>query len=100
MQNKNENLGKGEKLAFIGGLAMIALVIISTFALPAIKKNSSAENPGATSAGTEKKDSIQKISPKELQNLMLSSAAPLVVDIRSTEEYYTEHILDSVRIPF
>lgn len=98
MQNKNESLSKGEKAAFLAGTVMIAAVIISTFALPAVKKSSLEKENAPDSSSSPKKNSSPKISPQELQKQMLSSPVPLVIDLRSAEEYYTEHILDSVRI--
>ncbi len=69
------------------GRSVIAIVLGALVASAAL-----AENPESTEAPS--------ISPVELQARRESEAAPVVIDVRSAEEYASGHIPGAVNVPF
>jgi len=51
-------------------------------------------------AGADEPALAPSIAPKELQARLQSTAAPVVIDVRSPAEYATGHIPGAVNIPF
>ena len=68
------------------GRSVIAIVLGALVASAAL-----AENPASTEAPS--------ISPVELQARRESEAAPVVIDVRSAEEYASGHIPGAVNLP-
>ena len=56
----------------------------------------------ATAASSEESESTKapSISPAELHSQRESGTAPVVIDVRTPEEYASGHIPDAVNIPF
>lgn len=86
-----------EKKALIIGFTLILLVVLFAFIKPYFNKNGSAGN------GIAPQNKIQnypKISFSNLQSKIRSGENMQIIDIRTSDFYGAEHIVDSVNIPF
>lgn len=82
-----------EKKALLIGFALILLVVLIVFTRPMLKKN------GATEDSKNKIIPSAQISFSELQDKMRNKADLQIIDVRSSDYYEAEHIIDSMNIP-
>lgn len=86
-----------EKKALIIGFTLILLVVLFAFIKPYFNKNRSAGNGMATQ---NKIQDYPQISFSDLQSKIRSGENMQIIDIRTSDFYGAEHIVDSVNIPF
>lgn len=85
-----------ESAVIIGGVILIILVGLVTVTRPHWKKENSASIQNEE--GGAKKE-FPRLSAKELQNKIKNKENIAIIDIRSADEFGSEHIIDSINIP-
>ena len=92
-------MGKKEKIAILTGFALIVFVLVFTFIrslnLGKTDQNDASNDPGSGQATAD----YETISSKDLQKKIQTGENPVVVDIRSFDQFISEHIIDSINIP-
>jgi len=88
---------KKEKIAVAIALVLIALVAIITI-IRSTEKKKPAEQNTASNQTTQKND-FKNISAKDLQQSISQRKHLAIIDVRSSESYAIEHILDSISLP-
>lgn len=92
--DKNKNL-----LAIAIGFFLILIVAVFSFFRPFAKKETSQKNISLKKI-SEDTSKLKPISSNDLLKKIRSGEKIIILDMRSQEEFYQEHILDSLNIPF
>jgi rhodanese-related sulfurtransferase len=82
---------KNNNKIFLVGIALIALVFAFTFFKPFFYQNKSKEKNYQ-----QEVLNYPKISPEDLKNKIKNNNDTQILDIRSTDDYAMEHLIDSV----
>lgn len=86
---------KKENLVILVGFSLIIMVGLFTFIKPSFKDESKeTNNDNVMPAKT-----FPRISPEELVTALRKNENPVIVDVRSQEDFNVEHIIDSFNIP-
>lgn len=97
MTNETKN-NRQEKIVISIGFLLVILVAIITFLRETEFKNKNNAPAKDTSISAQEK--IKNIPIKEFQDKILRKESVTLLDIRSSEFYNEEHILDSLNFPF
>jgi len=78
----------------------VGFLLIASVAVFTLYRNSTKKTDGLmTQKLSDNAPSYTVITPREFQEKIKNSEAVDIIDIRSLEEYATEHILDSISVP-
>ena len=88
---------KKEKIAVAIALVLIALVAIITVVRSTEKQKSVKQNFASDQAS--RKNAFKNISTQDLQQSVSQRKPLAIIDVRSSESYAIEHILDSISLP-
>lgn len=85
-----------ETLILLIGLLLIAVVALVTFLRPSFKGSKIKD----FSADLQPVKEYPRISAKELAEKLKNKEDVAIIDVRGTDEYQMEHIIDSINAPF
>ncbi len=81
-------------------ITTLFIILLACMLIPAVPPGLSAEEQKDTPPTViEKKPEISRTTPKELRNRLFMGEDVMIVDVRSLEEYNTQHIVTAHSIP-